>query len=1453
MKLRWAVPLVFLVVLALCLAGMAQNYAPATNYPTSAAPQGLARGDFNEDGKPDFAVTDFNASVIQIFPGNGDGTFGSPIATSIAPHPYSVAAADLDGDGHLDLVISLINAQGFEVLLGNGNGQFHSPVVYTVSGLPTTSTVGQAALKDINGDGKIDVVLATDRGISVFLNNGSGGFTQSPITIDSGNVIANVAVLDLNGDRIPDLVAAESTFDINGNSTGAVVYALGHGDGTFGPVTNIADFSGPPTGLAVADIDRDGLPDVVVSFATSTIGTGGGTGAVGCTPRICLPQDGGGGTTTVPGGIGLIRQTATLQFAATNSIGTDKNPGVLIAGDFDGDGRLDVAEASTALAQILVYRGNGDGTFAAALPLTLPSIAGEIATESFSGTVAQDLFASASSTNQVSVFVNQGANTLSLASSLNPAGVSQPVTLTATVQPKFASAGTLSGSVIFADGQTTLGTATVNPSGVATLPATFTTAGDHQLTAVYGGNSSFVGGSSASIVERIAVAPGVTLSSSINPSSVGQAVNFTATVAGSASGPIPSGTITLFANGAPVLSATVDASGGAILTTSSLPLGTNDVFAQYSGDSNYPGSDSPHLSQVVNKSNSTATLTSSLNPSTFGQSINFTASVTPVSGTRTPTGNVTLKDAGAAISTAALDATGTAIIGVSNLSVGTHSLTVDYAGDANFNASSSAAFSQEVNATSTSVVLTDSPNPSTPGQAVVLHALVKATTGTAIPSGSVVFSEGATVLGSANLDATGAATLSVTSLAIGSHNLTASYAGNTSFQGSTSAAVVQAVNAGSTSAVLTSSPNPSTTGQAVVLHAAVKAATGTAIPSGSVAFSDGATVLGSANLDTSGAASLTVTSFAIGSHTLTASYAGNTSLQGSTSAAVVQVVSTSSTSVALSTSPNPSTLGQAVALTAVVRAVTGGSPAGVVVFNEGTSVLGSANLDATGTAVLTLSSFAVGSHNLTATYAGNSNLQGSASAVVTQVVNRSAVQITIGSSANPAVFGQSVTLQIAVTPAVAGNTRIPTGSVSFTDGAAIIGQVPLDATGHAVFTTSNLSASTHTISATYAGDTNFLGASASLAQVINKATTATSLSSSLNPATNASTFTLHAVVTSAAGTTSGTVQFFDGAAMIGSAVLDNTGSASMSISNPAVGSHSVSSSFTGSSNLTSSASTAVSEAIVDSHSQVSLVSSTNPQTSAQPVVFNAIVTPALSGQPVSGTITFRDGAQILASVPVSNGGASLSTTQLAVGTHSIVAVYQASTAPGPFDGISAPVAQVIQSSLAPDYSVSIQPAKGSIPEGATFTTVVSVAPVNGFTGSVTLGCAGLPANASCAFVPAQVAITGQAPATSRLQIATSRYMSANIAPVLAKKNWGRMMALWFAPGVFGCVLFQTRKRLRMGIVVVCILACGLLISGCGSSSSSKSNQTHQAHTYNITVTASSGAVVHSTLLQLTLQ
>src|SRR5215469_9058646 len=107
MKLKWAVPLVFLLVLMLRLAGVAQNYAPVTNYPTAGiAPFGLTQGDFNEDGKPDIAVANFSTGSIAILPENGDGTFGPATTILVGSSPYSLASADLNGDGHLDLVVS---------------------------------------------------------------------------------------------------------------------------------------------------------------------------------------------------------------------------------------------------------------------------------------------------------------------------------------------------------------------------------------------------------------------------------------------------------------------------------------------------------------------------------------------------------------------------------------------------------------------------------------------------------------------------------------------------------------------------------------------------------------------------------------------------------------------------------------------------------------------------------------------------------------------------------------------------------------------------------------------------------------------------------------------------------------------------------------------------------------------------------------------------------------------------------------------------------------------------------------------------------------------------------------------------------------------------------------------------------------------------------------------------
>src|SRR5207249_3916572 len=253
-------------------------------------------------------------------------------------------------------------------------------------------------------------------------------------------------------------------------------------------------------------------------------------------------------------------------------------------------------------------------------------------------------------------------------------------------------------------------------------------------------------------------------------------------------------------------------------------------------------------------------------------------------------------------------------------------------------------------------------NPSNLGQAVTLNASVTSPGG--VPTGSVTFMDGATTLGTAAL-VNGSASISVSTLTAGSHPLTAIYAETAAFFGSTSAVVTQVVNIPTTTS-LASAPNPSVTGQAVTLSATVTSAGG--IPTGTVTFRDGATVLGTATL-VNGSASLSISTLAVGSHPLTAAYGGSATFAASTSAAVNQVVNAGNSTTSLTATPNPSITGQAVTLTATVSAVAPatGVPTGTVTFRDGVTVLGTATL-VNGSASISISTLAVGSHPLTAAY-----------------------------------------------------------------------------------------------------------------------------------------------------------------------------------------------------------------------------------------------------------------------------------------------------------------------------------------------------------------------------------------------------------------------------------------------------------------------------------------------------
>src|SRR5262249_15373847 len=247
-----------------------------------------------------------------------------------------------------------------------------------------------------------------------------------------------------------------------------------------------------------------------------------------------------------------------------------------------------------------------------------------------------------------------------------------------------------------------------------------------------------------------------------------------------------------------------------------------------------------------------------------------------------------------------------------------------------------------------------------------------------------------TSIGTVNLNTAGTATLTTSSLSVGNHVMSASYAGDSNFNGSTSPAITQTVSADASSTTVMSSLNPSSVGQAVIFNAMVSAFTpGSGMPTGTVSFLDGSSTLGTANLN-AGSASFTTSSLPGGSHTITAFYGGDTNFSSSTSPLITQTVTRFNSATTVMSSLNPSTFGQAVTFTATVSAATQGSgtPTGTVTFLDGTTTLGAATLNA-GSASFTTSMLTGGSHNITASYAGDSNFNASTSTnTISQIVNR---------------------------------------------------------------------------------------------------------------------------------------------------------------------------------------------------------------------------------------------------------------------------------------------------------------------------------------------------------------------------------------------------------------------------------------------------------------------------------
>ena len=584
------------------------------------------------------------------------------------------------------------------------------------------------------------------------------------------------------------------------------------------------------------------------------------------------------------------------------------------------------------------------------------------------------------------------------------------------------------------------------------------------------------------------------LSSSPNPSVSGQAVTLTATVTGAAG--TPTGIVTFTSHGATLGSAAL-ANGTATLSTTALPVGTDTVVASYGGAAGFAAS-SGQATQQVNAGNTATALSSSPNPSISGQAVTLTATVTSAGGT--PTGTVTFTGHGAALGSAAL-ANGTATLSTTALPVGTDTVVASYGGAAGFAASSGQA-TQQVNAGNTATALSSSPNPSISGQAVTLTATVTSAGGT--PTGIVTFTGNGAALGSAAL-ANGTATLSTTALPVGTDSVVASYGGAAGFATSSGQATQQ-VNASGTSTALSSSPNPSVSGQAVTLAATVTSAAGT--PTGTVTFTSHGATLGSAAL-ANGTATLSTTALPVGTDTVVASYGGAASLAASSGSTVQTVTGNADeTTTTLAGTPNPSAAGQAVTFTATV---TGRAPTGTVTFTNNGAALGTAQV-ANGTAVFRTLALTVGTNSVTASYSGDLANSPSTSPPLTEQVN-AATTTRLSSSANPSVAGQPVRLTATVTSATSGAAihpaavASPSGIVTFRDGKVVLGTATL-AGGTATLVTAALTSGSNTLQAVYAGDDTFArSASATLVQQVQSASGTFTLNVSASGREGSFTFT----------------------------------------------------------------------------------------------------------------------------------------------------------------------------------------------------------------------------------------------------------------------------------------------------------------------------------------------------------
>jgi hypothetical protein len=386
--------------------------------------------------------------------------------------------------------------------------------------------------------------------------------------------------------------------------------------------------------------------------------------------------------------------------------------------------------------------------------------------------------------------------------------------------------------------------------------------------------------------------------------------------------------------------------------------------------------------------------------------------------------------------------------------------------------------------------LTSSHNPALFSQPVTFTATVQAApTVSAIPGGTISFQDGSVVLATVELDESGQAVFTTSTLAVGNHSINARYSSDSDFIESQSPFLTQTVNQSLSLTTLESAANPAGWGQNVILTATVSAVSpATAVPAGTLRFLDAETELANVTLDAAGQATLATTALTVGSHSISAVFDGTANFAVSTSSFLTQIVNPGASHSLVVASTNPSVYGQSVTYGATVSALSPapGTPTGAVQLLDGIVVLGTRELDGAGQATFDLDNLTAGMHSISLIYSGDERFSPSSAASFNQVVDKAATTLTLVSSLNPANYEDNVTLTATLQVSSPGGGQ-PTGAVQFLDAAAEMGSMGLNGSGQAAYSTAALSGGSHTISALYPGDHNFASStSAVLNQIVDQ-------------------------------------------------------------------------------------------------------------------------------------------------------------------------------------------------------------------------------------------------------------------------------------------------------------------------------------------------------------------------------